>query len=167
MKIFIAAATGTGPTPLSAFDAALCDVGIENQNLIYLSSVIPPRAEIVQVNTGETIDVGADWGDRLYVVIAEHRATEPGEEAWAGIGWVQEGDGRGLFVEHHGSSEASVRKDIQSSLAAMVSLREHNNFGDFNMKISGGHCEGEPLSVMVVACYQAESWTGQSRVIAS
>ncbi len=43
MKIHIGTSIGTGETELSAFDTALYNAGIANYNLLYLSSVIPPR----------------------------------------------------------------------------------------------------------------------------
>jgi hypothetical protein len=48
LTIEIGAATGTGPTAMSAFDAALRDLGVGDANLIRLSSVIPPRAVLAR-----------------------------------------------------------------------------------------------------------------------
>jgi arginine decarboxylase len=121
LHIVVSRGTGTGPTKLAAFDAALRDAGVANFNLIKLSSVIPP---------GSTVDVTEDavsiaterWGERLYVVLADARVSEPNHDAWAGIGWFQAGDGRGLFAEHEGASEQEVRRDLTATLSA---LREH------------------------------------------
>ena len=66
----------------------------------------------------------ARWGDRLYTVYAEQRASSPGEQAWAGVGWVQDDrTGAGLFVEHEGSTERSVRDQITASLAELQASR--------------------------------------------
>ena len=46
MRIKITSAVGSGPTTLAAFDAALQKAGIENYNLIPLSSVIPTGAAL-------------------------------------------------------------------------------------------------------------------------
>src|SRR5687767_4361245 len=101
MKIHLASGIGTGPTKLAAFDAALNHVGIANYNLLRLSSVVPPKSELILHE--ETIPkeiMPGGWGDRLYVVMAEQREHIPNAEAWAGIGWVQEKkSGKGLFVE--------------------------------------------------------------------
>ncbi len=112
MIINIASGIGTGPTKLSAFDAALHHAGVANYNLIRLSSVIPPETTI-RVSDKPLKEVPGNWGDRLYVVMAENRVDTPNVEAWAGIGWVQDQkSGKGLFVEHEGSSEMTVRQDI-------------------------------------------------------
>jgi arginine decarboxylase len=148
---------GVGPTELAAFDAALNQAGVANYNLLYLSSVIPPDSEI-KVHDSRLVDVPGDWGDRLYVVMAEQRTSIPGHEAWAGIGWVQDPTtNRGLFVEHEGASEAGVRSDIEQSLKALMRTRGVD-FGDMHMVVNGGTCEGAPLCAMVVAVYEAAAW---------
>lgn len=155
--IQVAAGVGEGPTKLAAFDAALCDAGVANFNLIYLSSVIPPHSDI-QVSVDGSVRVEGEWGDRLYVVMAEQRTDVMGEEAWAGVGWVQqEHDGRGLFVEHHGFSELKVRGDIEASLGALCDARA-GEFGPVGMAVSGVTCEALPACALVVAVFGAEPW---------
>lgn len=157
MKIQVTSGIGTGPTKLAAFDAALHHAGVANYNLIRLSSVIPPNAEIVVSDTPLT-KLPGQWGDRLYVVMAEQRADTPNEEAWAGVGWVQDSKtGRGLFVEHEGMSEKKVRDDITQSLNALMATR-NIDFGEINMKVVGRSCKHEPVCAMVVAVYQSSDW---------
>lgn len=156
--IDVGSAIGTGTTTLAAFDDALLRNGIGNFNLIRLSSVIPPCTEVVP-RPGR-LDIEGDWGDRLYVVMAEERVERPGREAWAGIGWVQnEETGRGLFVEHEGNSEDQLHADLERSLSGLVQARPGNSFGPVQSVVAGARCEGEPLCAMVVAVYEAESWT--------
>ena len=167
MNIHITPGIGTGPTKLAAFDAALNHAGIANYNLIRLSSVVPPNTDITVHEDGpmpaEIMPGG--WGDRLYVVIAEERVETPNEEAWAGIGWVQEKEsGKGLFVEHEGNSETSVRRDIQQSLEALMATR-NVNFGEVQMKVVGKTCTHHPVCAMVVAVYQASDWENGSQLI--
>ncbi len=157
MIIKVSAGIGIGPTQLSAFDSALNDAGVANYNLIRLSSVIPPKSEI-QVSKQSLTNLPGQWGDRLYVVMAEQRAHIPNEEAWAGIGWVQDKKtGKGLFVEHEGSSEKSVRNDITQSLEALMATR-NVDFGKINMEVVGTTCKHLPVCAMVVAVYQASDW---------
>ncbi len=158
MIINISDGIGTGPTKLSAFDSALNHAGVANFNLLRLSSVIPPKSEI-KIHTGIPKELlSGKWGDRLYVVMAEMRVDTPNTEAWAGIGWVQDVDtGRGLFVEHEGSSEKTVRRDIQQSLEALMATR-NINFGQIHMHVTGRTCEHEPVCALVVAVYESEIW---------
>lgn len=150
---------GSGPTKIAAFDAALRDAGIANFNLLVLSSVIPPASLVT--SDRQSIDprrsVG-EWGDRLYVVLAEQRVDEPGEEAWAGIGWVQDETGKGLFVEHEGSGEQSVRADIETSLDALADARAAE-FGTPRMRLRGAVCRDEPVCALAAAVFRSESWS--------
>jgi arginine decarboxylase len=155
MRIRITSAVGSGPTTLAAFDAALHQAGIENYNLIPLSSVIPTAAvlERTRISTPPS-----EYGHRLYVVMARHMTSQVGEEAWAGLGWTQEPEsGRGLFVELHGTSRRSVENAIESTLDSMKAAR-HYDYGKNESEIVGGVCEGEPVCALVIAVYESEGW---------
>jgi len=157
MKIYLTKGSGEGPTTLAAFDCALYNAGIANYNLIRLSSVIPPNTKILRPQEHE-MSIDGQWGDRLYVVMAEYRTAEIGVEAWAGIGWVvDEKTQQGLFVEHEGTNKEKVARDIQLSLEALMRTRGVD-FGEINMELNGGMCKNEPICAMVVAVYKAEAW---------
>lgn len=158
LQIPVRSAFGRGPTKLAAFDAALRGAHIANFNLLALSSVIPPGSTVWH-SPGPEVRAShrGGWGDRLYVVMADQRTDVEGDEAWAGIGWVQSADGRGLFVEHHGATESTLRNDIEMSLAALVEGRDVQ-FSAPRMAVNGGVCDGEPVCALVVAVYQAEPW---------
>ncbi|HEC08465.1 MAG TPA: pyruvoyl-dependent arginine decarboxylase [Acidimicrobiales bacterium] len=157
--ITVRSAIGHGPTALAAFDRALQLTGIHNFNLIVLSSVIPARTEVRVDPSPEPERTPGDWGDRLYVVMAEHRATVAGETAAAGIGWVQQDDnGRGLFVEHSGSSAERVRADLGATMSAMTESRG-GGFGPLRTLVTETTCTGEEAAcALVVAIYGSESW---------
>ena len=164
MLIKVSAGYGSGPTKLSAFDAALNDAGVANYNIIRLSSVIPPNTKI-EVSEKALTKLPGDWGDRLYVVMAEERVDTPNVEAWAGIGGVQDKKtGKGLFVEHEGNSEKSVRSDISQSLEALMATR-NVDFGDIHMEVTGVTCKHHPVCAMVVAVYQASDWENNASLI--
>ena len=159
MEIHVTSGVGVGPTKLSAFDSALNDAGIANYNLLRLSSVIPPKSKLVVHKNGLSgVELPGHWGDRLYVVMAEMRADSPNTEAWAGVGWVQDKKtGRGLFVEHEGGSEHTVRRDISQSLEALMATR-NVDFGPIHMKVVGRTCTHQPLCALVIAAYQVSDW---------
>ncbi|HET7827299.1 MAG TPA: pyruvoyl-dependent arginine decarboxylase [Candidatus Saccharimonadales bacterium] len=163
MNIHIASGLGTGPTKMAAFDAALQAAGAANYNLIRLSSIIPGGAKVIE-EEGTIKQVSGKWGDRLYVVMAELRIDTPNVEAWAGIGWVQnEKTGEGLFVEHEGANEATVRRDIEQSMKALIETRG-KEFGPLNMKVAGITCLHEPVCALVIAVYQASGWKDKPRI---
>ncbi|MGC9665877.1 pyruvoyl-dependent arginine decarboxylase [Planosporangium sp. 12N6] len=151
-------ATGTGGTTLSAFHEALVAVDLGHYNLVRLSSVIPPRTG-VDASGQARVPVG-QWGDRLYCVYAEQRASTPGEQAWAGIGWVQRHDGGGgLFVEHEGTSEELVTNAIRTSLRDLVAGREHE-FAAPQWVLNGAICVDKPVCSLVIAAYETVPWAG-------
>lgn len=157
LRIPILASTGSGPTALAAFDAALLGAGIANYNLIRLSSVIPPST-VIDATDGAPWRTPGHWGDRLYCVFARQDATTRGDEAWAGISWVQDPQtGAGLFVEHEGSSEAHVRRDMAASIDSLCRNRGIRGLVAQSV-VTGVICESEPVCAMVIAPYQAESW---------
>ena len=155
MRIQVIGGVGSGPTELAAFDAALIAAGVANFNLLTMSSVIPPQADVLVEDSPVAVE-GA-WGDRLYVVLAQQQVTIRNAEAWAGLGWVQDASGRGLFVEHHGGSRDEVEGDISDSLSRLVQNRGHT-FGHHHVKVVGITCRDNAVCALVVAVYQSTGW---------
>ena len=149
--------TGTGPTRLAAFDQALMATGVADRNLLRLSSVIPPGAEID--HSDRPYDCPGAWGDRLYVVMAEERVETHNEQAWAGIGWRQDLDtGQGLFVEHEGHARQQVESDLRATLTAISEARPGRRWGPVEVAVIGITCTDEPVCALAVAVYEHEAW---------
>lgn len=157
MKIRVFGAGASGPTPLAAFDRALQQGNVHDTNLIVLSSVVPVGAEVVR---GVADPSEFTVGDRLYVVMAEERAIEPGAEAWAGLGWVVDpAGGGGLFVEAHGRSEHQVRFDLEQTLEALVADRPRLHGAERDYEVAGAQCDSHPVCALVMAIYEPAPWT--------
>lgn len=163
MRIEVVCGTGTGETTLSAFDQALCQMGIHNYNLIALSSIIPPKSEVVRV---EEYKVSTEeWGNKLYVVKADIRSEMIGNSIGAGLGWYQLSDGRGMFVEHDGIAdnieevEMKVKSRIRKSLHDLC-LNRGFIFDENKIQtaISLIEVKDRPSCALVVAVYQSEGW---------
>lgn len=156
LTIEVGTATGSGPTEISAFDAALGGIGVADANLIRLSSVIPPRARVRPTNRVHT---PINWGDRLYCVYAVNHARNRGEQAAAGLGWALRDDdsGAGLFVEHEAETVAEVQHLIRTSLAEMTRHRP-DGFGPVQLCTSQAQCDGDPTCALVLAAYAVKGW---------
>ncbi|MBI3250584.1 MAG: hypothetical protein HYZ61_01890 [Candidatus Andersenbacteria bacterium] len=154
MHIYVTSGTGTGPTPLAAFDAAVMAASESNHNMIYLSCFIPPGSVIVRARNPLLLK---SWGQRIYVVMSRQDASEIGQEAWTSLGWVQDQSGRGMFVEHHGRSKKEVHNDIQATLNFMVRSR-NMDFGPIEHELTGIKCEGQPVCAVTMAVYKIENW---------
>lgn len=126
--------TGSGPTRLGAYDAALADAGVHDYNLVVVSSVIPAEATVAV--TGTTPDLGPA-GNRLTVVQARQTVppeggdrgdTPDGESGQrpgvAGLGWARAADGPGILYEATGHDEAAVREEITAGLEHAAGLRD-------------------------------------------
>lgn len=156
-KIIVTSGTAAGPTALAAFDSSLQKAGLGDANLIYLSSVIPLGYTVIT----EPFNLNNQYqGDRVYIVCADKRVTEPGKTAVAGIGWVQtEAEvSWGLFVEHSGSSVGEVKEKIDLSLGAMMKNRPHYQWGKIQHKIVSIECISDPVDAFVAAVYKREEW---------
>jgi len=154
LKIYITKEVGEGTTRLSAFDNALQKAGIANHNLIYLSSIIPINSEIkiAKPNISEH-----GYGNKLYTVMARFDQVTIGKEAWAGLGWTQDKEGRGLFVEHWAENKEAVIKLIQNSLNDMKAKRNYK-YGKIEYCLAGVRCENKPVCAIVSAVFKIENW---------
>ena len=102
---------------LNAFDLALKEAGIAQCNLVYVSSIIPPGCEEVELRP---IPVGAI----TYVVMS--RMDGKGEEKiGAGVAWsFGRKKGYGIVAEAHGCfGEKEIRKVLESRIHEMAKTR--------------------------------------------
>jgi arginine decarboxylase len=130
--------------------------GVADRNLLVLSSVLPPGSTVDRV--GRIEDTPGAWGDRLYCVLAEARTSQPGDEVWAGIGWMQdETDGRGLFVELHDDDRTQLERDLFATLDSMRRSRAIQ-YGPIKTVIESRICSGKPVCALVAAVYGSEPW---------
>ena len=153
LPISIRTASGQGRTLLSAFDDALWRAGVANYNLIRLSSVIPRQSRI----SFSSEPLAGEHGDQLHCVYASGLAEQPGETVWAGIGWVRDETGRGLFVEHHAGSEESLDELIRLSLEDLVE-RRGGGYGRIHSVTTSAHNDGRPACALAIATYQVSGW---------
>ena len=150
MKLHLAAAIGRARTDVAASDAARLAAGVGDLNVVPLSWIIPPGTEIVPTERCPPAGDGS-WGDRLYAVCAERRVRRPGEQAWAGIGWVQDRcHGHGLLAAHDGPTERAVRSQIRASLEDVQTARGAA-LGPIRIRVVGATCTGLPTCALVTA----------------
>ena len=111
-KFALVAGRGEGNTPLNAFDAALLEAGIGNLNLLRVSSILPPAAQL-----DEKLDIPP--GSLTPVAYGCIASRQPGQLIAAAIGVGVAGpESYGLIMEFEGyctkgEAEDNVRKMIE------------------------------------------------------
>jgi arginine decarboxylase len=138
-RVRIVWGSGTGPTALASYDAALAAANVQDYNLVRVSSVLPVDTAVSLAGTAP--DLGP-VGGKLTVVEARETATRtsiesvenppahPGEKTFdrrnvrAGLGWTQTANGRGIVYEATGTDREAVHEEIDAGLRAGRALRE-------------------------------------------
>ena len=120
-RVFLTRGVGTHRQQLSAFEYALRDADIEQQNLVSVSSILPPRCELVSRETGIT---ALSPGEITFCVMARAETNEPGRCITAGIGLARPKDSAhyGYIAEHHvfGMSEPETNEYVEDLAATML-----------------------------------------------
>ncbi|MCP2265407.1 pyruvoyl-dependent arginine decarboxylase [Promicromonospora thailandica] len=157
LTIRVSTGTGTGRTPLAAFDAALASAGVSDFNLVRLSSIVPPGSQVLTVEGTDQLRGG--HGDVLLCVYARAHTSLPGHEAWAGVAWSrhEDGSGAGLFVEHEGPSHEQVNADLTHSLQDLSATRG-DRYRPEGRQVTGITCVTLPVCAVVVATFRRMGW---------
>jgi len=121
-RMFLTKGVGVHRHALTAFEFALRDADIEQQNLVYVSSILPPRCEVVAREIGvESLRPG----DITFCVLARSESNEFGRHLYASLGLARPADPEtyGYISELHGfgmSPEASGEQaeDLAATMLA-------------------------------------------------
>ena len=118
--VFLTKGVGIHRHRLTAFEFALRDADIEQQNLVSISSILPPRCELIRPEAGiETLRPG----EITFCVMARAETDEPGRRVNASIGLARPSDPSmyGYISEHHGHGmTAEESGDYAEDLAATM-----------------------------------------------
>jgi arginine decarboxylase len=119
-RVFFTKGVGKHKHELQSFELALRDADIEQCNLVYVSSIIPPNCTIVTKEKGIK-ELNA--GEITYVVMSRNSTNEPNRLIGAAVGIAVPKDrsNYGYISEHH-SFGVTVKKleDHTEDLAATM-----------------------------------------------
>ena len=119
-SVFLTSGVGVHRDRLAAFEFALRDADIEQQNLVSVSSILPPRCELIAPVQGiETLRPG----EITFCVMARAETDEPGRRVNASIGLARPADPAmyGYLSEHHGFGMTREQSgDYAEDLAATM-----------------------------------------------
>ncbi|MEJ2254150.1 MAG: arginine decarboxylase, pyruvoyl-dependent [Nitrospirota bacterium] len=119
-KVFFTKGAGLHKDRLASFEVALRKAGIAKQNLVYVSSILPPHCKIVSRSEGLK-SLGA--GDITFCVMARNDTNEPNRLVSAAVGLAvpKEKSDYGYLSEHHAFGEtAKISGDYAEDLAATM-----------------------------------------------
>jgi arginine decarboxylase len=121
-RMFLTKGVGVHRHALTAFEFALRDADIEQQNLVYVSSILPPRCQVIRREEGCEV---LKPGDITFCVMARAETNEFGRHIYASLGLATPADPNmyGYISELHGfgmSGEAAGEQaeDLAATMLA-------------------------------------------------
>ena len=119
-RVFFTKGVGRHRQELQSFELALRDADIEQCNLVYVSSIIPPNCTIISKDKGIK---EINTGEITYVVMSRNTTNEPNRLIGAAVGVAvpKDRDNYGYISEHHSFGiTAKKLSDITEDLAATM-----------------------------------------------
>jgi arginine decarboxylase len=121
-RVFLTKGVGIHRHRLTAFEFALRDADIEQQNLVSVSSILPPRCRLIEPAEGVAT---LQPGEITFCVMARAETDEPGRRIAASIGLARPKDPTlyGYISEHHGfgmteSESGEYAEDLAATMLA-------------------------------------------------
>jgi arginine decarboxylase len=119
-SFFLTSGVGVHQELLTAFELALRDADIEQQNLVSVSSILPPHCEQIEREHGVAT---LRPGEITFCVMARTETNEPGRRIHSSIGLARPTDPAmyGYISEHHGYGMTPEESgDYAEDLAATI-----------------------------------------------
>ena len=120
-KLFLTKGVGRHKEKLASFELALRDAGIEKCNLVTVSSILPPHAEIISKAQGLAM---IKPGEITFVVLSRNESDEPNRLVAASVGIAVPSDRatHGYLSEHHsfGQNEDDAGEYAEDLAASML-----------------------------------------------
>ncbi|PAV13048.1 pyruvoyl-dependent arginine decarboxylase [Methanosarcina spelaei] len=121
-KVFFTSGVGRHPENLESFEVALRDAGIEKFNLVTVSSILPPKCEVVSREKGlEELSPG----EIVFCVMSRISSNEPRRTLSASVGcaFPQTINRHGYISEYHayGETAQDVGKHSEKLARSMYS----------------------------------------------
>lgn len=119
-KMFFTRGSGVHSQALRSFELALRSAGVEKQNLVTVSSILPPKCKIISRKEGEKL---LKPGEITFCVMARSGSNEPHRLVYSSIGCAIPTDKNsyGYLSEHHGFGQTDeTAGDYAEDLAAAM-----------------------------------------------
>ncbi len=137
-RVFLTKGVGTSNTKLGSFEEALRDAGVAYCNLVEVSSIFPPGAELIEREEGVK-ELRA--GQIIFCVMSRLTSCEPSRKISASVGLAIPKDRtwHGYLSEHHSYGQDEERageyaEDLAASMLASTLGLEFDSDADWNSK---------------------------------
>uniref|UniRef100_A0A7J2TI35 Pyruvoyl-dependent arginine decarboxylase n=1 Tax=Archaeoglobus fulgidus TaxID=2234 RepID=A0A7J2TI35_ARCFL len=152
-RVFFTSGVGRHPDPLVSFELALRDAGIEKFNLVTVSSIYPPRCEIVSKEEGlkELYP-----GQIVFCVMSKMTSCETGKKIFASVGIAipENQNLNGYLTEYHGYCNGLEGKHAEEMAAYMLRTAfDIEPAKTFNVTAVAEVGEGEYTTVLAAAVF--------------
>lgn len=121
-RFFLTHGIGVHRERLTAFELALRDADIEQQNLVSISSILPPGCTEIDRQEGQA---SLQPGEITFTVLARSETNEPGRRVHSSIGLARPSDASmyDYVSEHHGygmtcGQSGDYAEDLAASMLA-------------------------------------------------
>ncbi|OGJ13281.1 arginine decarboxylase, pyruvoyl-dependent [Candidatus Pacearchaeota archaeon RBG_19FT_COMBO_34_9] len=130
-KLFLTKGVGVHKDKLASFELALRDAGIEKCNLVYVSSILPPKCKIITREEGLKF---LSAGQITFCVMARSESNEPNRLVSSAIGIAvpKDDNNYGYLSEHHTFGETAKKageyaEDLAATMLATTLGIEFNS----------------------------------------
>lgn len=117
-KVFFTCGTGIHPERLASFEMALRDASIHCYNLVTVSSILPPKCQIISKENGLK-EIHA--GSIIFTVMSRLSSNEPHRRISSSIGVAIPEDMEtqwGYFAEHHSFGQSKSQAGMYAEKLA-------------------------------------------------
>ena len=144
---------GFGNSKKSAFDSALRSMGLENANIIEISSIIPEGVEeIVELNKYNL----RKYGNKVYAVLAY---SVDKRKASAGLGiFYDKTKKRGIILEAHGNKKEEVKFELVKGIKDMLEYRDLQGKLRLFIVEKENNSKKRYVCALVIAIFKEEEW---------
>lgn len=153
-KMFFTRGVGIHKEKLTSFEMALREAGIAHFNIVRVSSIFPPRCQIIEKEDGLKL---LQAGEIVFAVLAEMATNEPGRRIAASVGVAipTEQDRYGYLSEHHtfGQTEQEAGDYAEDLAATMLATTLNIPFDpekDYNERKEQYGMGGEIVDTMSI-----------------
>jgi arginine decarboxylase len=130
-RMFLTKGVGVHKDKLASFELALRNAGIEKYNLVYVSSILPPKCKVISKEEGLKI---LNPGQILFCVMAKNETNEPNRLISSSIGVAvpSNEENYGYLSEHHAFGEIAKKsgeyaEDLAATMLATTLGLEFNS----------------------------------------